>query len=301
MVRRGSPSRRPIAVADTASGGATIAPSVSAAATVSSGTVLYATKPTANVVASGRPDRQQPDRTHVLAQRDIAALQARRPQQRRQDDVQHQLRVELDLREAGNQCWPPGRRPPAPGARTRRTAAPARPTEPTPPEPPAVRHPRRQTSSVVIRILGQHAEEITRARCAVRRGPRTCEHLDAAAILAEPEPRTPGTLRGLQGGRREHVGTPADVPDLWARRLLRLQPAPARQRTLPADRTSGDALRRTGRGLAVVLHRRPAGLTIWQAGRAMSETTELPETERSTPETEPTGRDADAPGRPDPR
>ncbi len=60
MTRRGSPSLRPIAVADTASGGATIAPSVSAAATVSSGTVLYATKPTANVVASGRPTASSP-------------------------------------------------------------------------------------------------------------------------------------------------------------------------------------------------------------------------------------------------
>ena len=39
MIWRGSPSLRPIAVADTASGGATIAPRVSAAATVSSGTV----------------------------------------------------------------------------------------------------------------------------------------------------------------------------------------------------------------------------------------------------------------------
>ncbi|PQM46330.1 hypothetical protein C1Y40_03514 [Mycobacterium talmoniae] len=39
MIRRGSPTRRPTAVADTASGGATIAPSVSPAARVSSGTV----------------------------------------------------------------------------------------------------------------------------------------------------------------------------------------------------------------------------------------------------------------------
>src|SRR5215208_5172839 len=60
IVRRGSPSLRPMAVADTASGGATIAPSVSAAATVNSGTVLYATKPTANVVASGRPIASSP-------------------------------------------------------------------------------------------------------------------------------------------------------------------------------------------------------------------------------------------------
>ena len=55
MIRRGRPSRLPIAVADTASGGATIAPRANAAAMVSSGTVLYATNPTANVVASGSP------------------------------------------------------------------------------------------------------------------------------------------------------------------------------------------------------------------------------------------------------
>ena len=39
MVLRDSPNRRPIADADTASGGATIAPSTSPAARVSSGTV----------------------------------------------------------------------------------------------------------------------------------------------------------------------------------------------------------------------------------------------------------------------
>src|ERR1700752_2556246 len=60
ITRRGRPRRRPTAVADTASGGATIAPRVSAAATVSSGTVLYATTPTANVVASGRPTASIP-------------------------------------------------------------------------------------------------------------------------------------------------------------------------------------------------------------------------------------------------
>ena len=106
MIRRGSPSRRPIAVADTASGGATIAPSVSAAATVSSGTVLYATNPTANVVASGRPTASRPIGRMLRAQRDVAALQARRPQQRRQDHVQHQLGLELDLVQPGDECRP---------------------------------------------------------------------------------------------------------------------------------------------------------------------------------------------------
>ena len=43
-----------------ASGGATIAPSVNAAAGVSSGTVWYATSPTANAVASGSPTASSP-------------------------------------------------------------------------------------------------------------------------------------------------------------------------------------------------------------------------------------------------
>src|SRR3979490_2233593 len=60
IMRRGSPSLRPTAVADTASGGATTAASVTAAATVNSGTVLYATYPTAKVVASGSPTASSP-------------------------------------------------------------------------------------------------------------------------------------------------------------------------------------------------------------------------------------------------
>src|SRR5262245_24669452 len=55
MIRRAKPGLGPTATADTASGGATTAPSVNAAATVSCGTVLYATYPTAKVVASGKP------------------------------------------------------------------------------------------------------------------------------------------------------------------------------------------------------------------------------------------------------
>ena len=104
MMRRGSPSRRPIAVADTASGGATIAPRVSAAASVSSGTVLYATKPTANVVASGRPTASSPIGPEVLSQPDVAALQARRPQQRRQQHVEHEFGLELDVLETGDRA-----------------------------------------------------------------------------------------------------------------------------------------------------------------------------------------------------
>ncbi|HTH04637.1 MAG TPA: formate-dependent phosphoribosylglycinamide formyltransferase [Ilumatobacteraceae bacterium] len=56
--------------------------------------------------------------------------------------------------------------------------------------------------------------------------------------------------------------------------MLRFEPTPTCERTFPRDRSSGDALRRAGRELAVVLHRHPTGLSIWQSGRAMSETTE---------------------------
>ena len=60
ITRRGSPSRRPTALADTASGGATMAPSVNAAAMVSSGTTRNATNPTASVVTSGSPTASEP-------------------------------------------------------------------------------------------------------------------------------------------------------------------------------------------------------------------------------------------------
>src|SRR4029077_10256483 len=63
-------------------------------------------------------------------------------------------------------------------------------------------------------------------------------------------------------------------PDVRPRRLLRFEPTPTRERTFSHDRPSGDGLGRARGGLAVVLHRRPTGLTIWQAGRAMSDKTD---------------------------
>ena len=68
MIRRGSPSRRPIAVADTASGGATIAPSTSAAARVSSGTVVIGDEADGERRRQWQPDREPADRPDVLAQ-----------------------------------------------------------------------------------------------------------------------------------------------------------------------------------------------------------------------------------------
>ena len=54
-IRRGTPSRWKIDVAATASGGATIAPRVSAAARPMPGIMAFATRPTASVVNSTRP------------------------------------------------------------------------------------------------------------------------------------------------------------------------------------------------------------------------------------------------------
>ena len=52
MMRRGRPRRRPMDAADTASGGATIAPSSSAPGRVSEGMMRNATAPTASAVIS---------------------------------------------------------------------------------------------------------------------------------------------------------------------------------------------------------------------------------------------------------
>jgi hypothetical protein len=87
----------------------------------------------------------------------------------------------------------------------------------------------------VIRILGQHAEEIKCEPDAKSSAvPDTCEHLDAAADAAEPDPRTPGHCEACK----------EDGIHAWA--MLRFQPAPARRRTLQADRSSGDEIRRAG-------------------------------------------------------
>src|ERR1700759_788727 len=92
--------------------------------------------------------------------------------------------------------------------------------------------------------------------------------------------RDAGTLPGMRGTRREYLGTPANVPDVWARRMLRLEPAPARQRALPQDRPSRHALRRARRELAVVLCRHSVGLNVWlnvwQGVFAMTEPTDRP-------------------------
>ncbi len=97
MVRRGRPSRRPTAVADTASGGATIAPSVTRSGQRQLGHRLVGDETDCERRRERQSDREQADRADVLAQRDVAALGSRRPQQGRQDDVQDQLGVEHDV------------------------------------------------------------------------------------------------------------------------------------------------------------------------------------------------------------
>src|ERR1700761_4276061 len=68
---------------------------------------------------------------------------------------------------------------------------------------------------------------------------------------------------------------PPTVPDLRARRVLRLLPAPARPRACPCHRSPDRAIVRAGRGLALVLCRRdlrlndPAGRwRRWRRGSA---------------------------------
>ncbi len=60
IMRRGSPSRLPTVSAETASGGATIAPSTNPAGSVRPGTTHQATKPTTTVVNATSPTASSP-------------------------------------------------------------------------------------------------------------------------------------------------------------------------------------------------------------------------------------------------
>ena len=74
--------------------------------------------------------------------------------------------------------------------------------------------------------------------------------------------------RGVRGvpARRHPLGAPAAVPGLRSRRLLRLVAAAARDQAPRGDRRPGDPQLRAGRGLALVLRRRPPGLSLTRAG-----------------------------------
>ena len=98
-IRRGMPTRRAIAVAATASGGATTAPSAKAAQ-ASTGSSHQTTQPDDEHVDQDQPDRQQRDRPTVAAEVDQRGVQRSGVQQRRQEADQDQLGAELELRDA---------------------------------------------------------------------------------------------------------------------------------------------------------------------------------------------------------
>ena len=99
--RRGSPIRRAIAVAATASGGATTAPSANAAAQVRPGTTACTTSADADRGEGDQADREQQDRPPVGVEVDQRGLQRGGVEQRRQEPHQHHL---------GGQAAPRGRR-----------------------------------------------------------------------------------------------------------------------------------------------------------------------------------------------
>lgn len=75
--RAGMPARRPIAMAATASGGATIAPKANAAANGSPGTTACITTPTSSAVARTRPTDSRPmDRAFARKSSRLASMAA---------------------------------------------------------------------------------------------------------------------------------------------------------------------------------------------------------------------------------
>ncbi len=100
--RAGIPTRRPMEIAATASGGATSAPSASAAAQGSWGTTKWATTATAATVNSSEAHRQQQDGAGVGPEPDQARLHRRAVEQRRQHQDEHHLGVEREHRHPGH-------------------------------------------------------------------------------------------------------------------------------------------------------------------------------------------------------
>ena len=98
-IRRGSPIRRPIAVAATASGGATTAPIASAIAQETPGSSSVRHQPDAERREHDQPDREQQDRAPVGVEVDERGALRGGVQQRRQQPEQHDLGSEVDLRD----------------------------------------------------------------------------------------------------------------------------------------------------------------------------------------------------------
>ena len=81
---------------------------------------------------------------------------------------------------------------------------------------------------------------------------RFCDHLETDLQLEPPLDVCSSCI-----GDRRHLGALAPVPDVRADELLQPEPQPARHGPLPRDGPSDDPVRRTGRGLAMVLPGRP--------------------------------------------
>jgi hypothetical protein len=188
-------------------------------------------------------DGEQCDRPGVGADVAVGRVERRGVQQRREHHQQDHVRVERDRdharrqrhHEAGGDQHQRGREPePAAQRRDGQRA-----------EDEGEEGERRRHGRVVL-------------RSAVMRGRMAHDDLHPHPFVRRPRvgraaAGQPGRLRRLHRDGRPRLGAPADVPDLRARRVLRLQPAPPRHRPPPRDRAPGHALVRAGRAVAVVL------------------------------------------------
>ena len=86
--------------------GETIAPSTNAAGHDMPSITAWATTATAPRGREHEPDREQADRADVLAQLPQPGEERRRVEQRRQEDQQDEVRLELDVRDAGDEPEP---------------------------------------------------------------------------------------------------------------------------------------------------------------------------------------------------
>ena len=98
-MRRGRPIRRPIAVAATASGGATTAPMAKQGAHPRSGSSAWTSTATPPVREGDEPDGEQQDRAPVGVEVDQAGLQGGRVEQRREQTEEHHLGLQRVPRE----------------------------------------------------------------------------------------------------------------------------------------------------------------------------------------------------------
>ena len=143
-IRRGRPIRRPIAVAATASGGATTAPIAIAAHQSMPGRRAWTSTPTPSVVKTTRPTLSSRIDAAVGVEVDERGLDRRGVQQRRQQAEQYDVRAEVDGRARRGRTTPRRRRRSARAARgsERVRRAPSRRARRSPAPPARTRSPR---------------------------------------------------------------------------------------------------------------------------------------------------------------